>query len=42
MSDIGNGTKTIRYNSCLVSQALSHLGSLVALPNAWADNWPVY
>jgi hypothetical protein len=41
-SDVGNGTKTIQYNSCLVSRALSSLGSLVGLANAWADNWPVY
>jgi hypothetical protein len=41
-SDVGNGTKTIRYSSCKVTQALSHLGSLSAVPNAWADNWPGY
>lgn len=40
--DVGNGNKTIQYNSCNVSAALAGLGSLVPIRNAWADNWPAY
>jgi len=40
ISDVGNGSKTVRYNSCNVSAALDHLGALLPLPNAWVDNWP--
>jgi hypothetical protein len=41
-SDVGNGTKTFRYNSCHVNSALAGLGGLVPIANAWSDNWPVY
>ncbi len=41
-SDVGNGNKTVRYNSCHVSSALQNLGSLVAIQNAWADNWSTW
>lgn len=41
-SDVGNGNKTVRYNSCNVSSALQNLGSLQAIPNAWADNWSTW
>lgn len=39
---IGNGTKTFAYNSCYVTRALSGLGSLKPLQNAWLDNWSNY
>ena len=39
---IGNGTKTIRYNSCFISQALSSFGGLTMYRNAWLDNWTTY
>jgi hypothetical protein len=39
-ADLGNGNKTIRYNSCYVNSAVQHLGRWVALSNAWTDNWP--
>jgi len=42
VSDMGNGNKTIRYNSCDVTQALQDLGGLVPLANAWVDNWPTW
>jgi hypothetical protein len=41
-SDVGNGNKTVRYNSCHVSSALQNLGSLVAINNAWSDNWSTW
>lgn len=42
VSDVGNGNKTVRYNSCHVSSALQNLGSLVAIQNAWSDNWSTW
>lgn len=39
---VGNGNKSFSYNSCLVSRALTGLGSLVAMQNAWLDNWSNY
>jgi hypothetical protein len=42
VSDVGNGNKTYVYNSCNVANALTALGSLVAMPNARMDNWPSY
>jgi hypothetical protein len=40
--DVGNGTKTYRYNSCHVARALQSLSALVEYRNAWADNWASY
>lgn len=42
VSDLGNGTKFIRYNSCDVANALKPLTGLVPYRNAGMDNWPVY
>ena len=42
VSDVGNGNKTVRYNSCNVSDALQNLGSMRQVPNGWVDNWPAY
>jgi hypothetical protein len=41
-SDIGNGTKTYRYDSCNVANAASKFGGLVPLRNTSADNWTTY
>ena len=41
-SDIANGTKTFRYNSCLMARALRPFAGVVPLDNAWADNWASY
>jgi hypothetical protein len=42
VSDIANGTKTFRYNSCLMARALRPFAGVVPLDNAWADNWASY
>jgi len=41
-SDVGNGTKTYRYNSCDVASAVNGFVGLVPYRNAGADNWPAY
>ena len=41
-SDLANGTKVFRYNSCIVARALQPFSGLVPLDNAWADNWASY
>ena len=41
-ANVAEGSKTIKYNSCVISKALSNLGSLVPLNNAWVDNWVEY
>jgi hypothetical protein len=40
--DVGNGTKTYRYDSCKVARALAPLSALVEYQNAWSDNWASY
>jgi hypothetical protein len=42
VSDIANGTKIFRYNSCLIARALRPFAGLVPMDNAWADNWASY
>lgn len=42
VSDIGNGTKTYQYDSCMIKKALSQYGDWARLGNAWTDNWPSY
>lgn len=42
VSDIANGTKLFRYNSCLMARALRPFAGVVPLDNAWADNWASY
>jgi Tfp pilus assembly protein PilX len=42
VSDIANGTKTFRYNSCLMARALRPFAGIVPMDNAWADNWASY
>ncbi len=41
-SDVGNGTKTYVYNSCMVDSALTDLSSFQRIRNAWTDDWPSY
>lgn len=41
-SDVGNGNKTYRYDSCNVAQAASKFGGLVPLRNTSVDNWATY
>lgn len=41
-SDVGNGNKTYRYDSCNVSSAASRFGGLSPMRNTSADNWPSY
>lgn len=41
-SDVGNGNKTYRYDSCNVANAAARFGGLSPLRNATADNWPSY
>jgi hypothetical protein len=38
-SNIGNGTKTYRYDSCNVEKAVSKFNGLAPLRNSAADNW---
>jgi len=42
VSDVGNGTKTYRYNSCDVASAVGSFVGLVPYRNAGSDNWPAY
>lgn len=39
---IANGNKTFQFNSCNISKALTQVGSLQSLGNAWTDNYPSY
>jgi hypothetical protein len=39
---LGNGTKTIQYNSCEIEKALSGAKALVPIRGTWIDNWSTY
>ena len=41
-SDMGNGTKTIRYDACALQSALGRYKGLQAINNAWTDDWGTY
>jgi hypothetical protein len=41
-SDVGSGTKTIRYDACALASALSGFKGLQPLPNAWTGDWRTY
>jgi hypothetical protein len=41
-SNIGNGTKTYRYDSCNVENAIKKFNGLTPLRNTAADNWASY
>jgi len=42
ISDLGNGTKTYQYDSCALSRALGHIGSMQRIRNGWTDTWSSY
>ena len=42
VSDIGNGTKTIKFDSCNVEDATSRMTGLAPIRNSGADNWKSY
>ncbi len=39
---IGEGQKTFQYNSCALTRALGHVGSLQRVRNGWIDTWSSY
>ena len=41
-SNLGNGTKTYRYDSCTVEHAVKKFNGLAALKNSGSDNWASY
>ena len=41
-SNLGNGTKVFRYDSCNIGNALTKFNGLAPLRNAGADNWASY
>jgi type II secretory pathway pseudopilin PulG len=41
-ASLGNGTKTIQYNSCEVVKALAGTRALVPRRGTWMDNWKTY
>jgi hypothetical protein len=42
LSDIGNGQKSYKFNSCNAARALRQQAKLRPLPNTWMDNWASY
>ena len=42
VSDIGNGTKTYRYDSCNVAEAGRRFAGLAPFRNTGSDNWKTY
>lgn len=41
-TSIGNGNKTFQFNSCNLTRALGHIGSLQRVRNGWTDTWSSY
>jgi hypothetical protein len=41
-SDVGNGTKTIKFDSCNVDAATTRMTGLAPIRNSGADNWKSY
>ncbi|MEO8089855.1 MAG: hypothetical protein ABI703_06135 [Gemmatimonadales bacterium] len=37
-----NGTKDFQYDSCALTRALGHIGSLQRVRNGWVDTWSSY
>jgi hypothetical protein len=37
-----NGTKSYQYDSCALTRALGHVGSLQRVRNGWTDTWSSY
>lgn len=42
VASLGNGTKTIQYNSCSVQKALAGTKALVPRRGTWTDTWRTY
>ena len=42
VSDVGNGTKTIKFDSCNVADATDRFNGLAPIRNSGADNWKSY
>ena len=42
VSDVGNGTKTYKYDSCEIQKTLGNLSTLVLMGKTWSDTWPSY
>jgi len=42
VASLGNGTKTIQYNSCEIKKALTGTKALVPRRGTWIDNWATY
>lgn len=42
VSDVGNGTKTYRYNSCKIANSLGAFATMRMLGNTWFDGWALY
>ena len=42
ITDVGNGDKAYRFNSCNAAKALKTQAKLRPLPNTWMDNWASY
>jgi hypothetical protein len=42
VQSILNGTKIHQYDSCAITRALSHAGSLERVRNGWTDTWSSY
>jgi hypothetical protein len=40
--DVGNGTKNWQYDSCSLTRALGHIGSIQRVRNGWTDTWSSY
>jgi hypothetical protein len=42
VTDLGNGTKKIQYNPCMLDSALTHMRTLQVYRNAWTDSYKSY
>ena len=42
VSDVGNGTKVFKYDSCNVASATNRFNGLAPIRNSGADNWKTY
>jgi hypothetical protein len=42
IASLGNGTKTIQYNSCEVKKAMAGMRALVPRRGTWVDNWATF
>jgi hypothetical protein len=42
VQSIANGNKTFQFDSCNLTRALGHIGSLQRVRNGWTDTWSSY